>query len=93
MLEPHVTPTPISFFAKWEDMLALERRIRSSAHNTKLVQSKRIHAVHTVEPNRTTRQQSGTGKGVYFSLPSTLFFFMERADAWSKQSASTGRDR
>jgi hypothetical protein len=26
-----VTPTPISFIAKWEDMLALERRIRSSS--------------------------------------------------------------
>jgi hypothetical protein len=27
---PLVDPTPISFLAKWEDMLALERRIRSS---------------------------------------------------------------
>lgn len=58
-MEPHVTPTPISFFAKWEDMLALERRIRSSSHNAKPAQSKRIQAVHTVEPN-CTRQQSGT---------------------------------
>lgn len=85
MLEPHVTPTPISFFAKWEDMLALERRIRSSAHNAKPLQSKRIHAVHAVEPSR-TRQQSGTGKCIFFSS-------MERADVWSKQNASTGRDR
>lgn len=53
MMESHVTPTPISFFAKWEDMLALERRIRSASHNAKLGQSKRIQAVHAVEPNRT----------------------------------------
>jgi len=63
MMEPHVTPTPISFFAKWEDMLALERRIRSS------------QAVHAVESNR-TRQQSGTGKGGLFRCPlPPLFFF------------------
>jgi len=38
-LSPHahvVTPTPVSFIAKWEDMVALERRIRSS-HNAHLV--------------------------------------------------------
>jgi hypothetical protein len=29
-----VTPTPISFLAKWEDMLALERRIRSSSSSS-----------------------------------------------------------
>lgn len=43
IIEPHVTPTPISFFAKWEDMLALERRIRSSSHSAKPVQSKRTN--------------------------------------------------
>jgi hypothetical protein len=88
-MEPPMTPTPISFFAKWEDMLALERRIRSSSHNTKLVQSKRIQAVHAVELNR-TRKQSRTGKGALFRcpLPFSLFFFMQRADAWSKQTAS-----
>jgi len=76
MMEPHVIPTPISFLAKWEDMLALERRIRSSSHNAKLVQSKRIQADHAVEPNR-TRRQSGTGKeGWFVSLPSTFFFFL-----------------
>jgi hypothetical protein len=89
MMEPHVTPTPISFFAKWEDMLALERRIRSSSHNAKLVQSKRIQASHAVEPSR-TRQQSGTGKGDLFRcpLPFSFSFFMQKADAWSKQTAS-----
>jgi hypothetical protein len=89
MMEPHVTPTPISFFAKWEDMLALERRIRSSSHNAKMVQSKRIQAVHAVEPSR-TRQQSGTGKRGLFRcpLPFSFSFFMQRADAWSKQTAS-----
>ncbi|KAH9969563.1 hypothetical protein BC827DRAFT_1160972 [Russula dissimulans] len=37
---PHAyvaTPTPVSFLAKWEDMLALERRIRSSHNNAHLV--------------------------------------------------------
>jgi hypothetical protein len=76
MMEPHVIPTPISFFAKWEDMLALERRIRSSSHNAKLAQSRRIQGVYAVEPNR-TRQQSGTGKGGLFRcpLPFSFFFF------------------
>ena len=76
MMEPHVTPTPISFFAKWEDMLALECRIRSSSHNAKMAQPKRIQAVHAVEPSR-TRQQSGTGKCGLFRSPlsfSFLFF-------------------
>jgi len=77
VMKPHVTPTPISFFAKWEDMLALERRTRSSAHNAKLVQSKRIRAAHAVEPNR-TRQHSGTGQGGSFrcSLPFFSVFFL-----------------
>lgn len=73
-MEPHVTPTPISFFAKWEDMLALERRIRSSSHNPKLAQSKQIQAGQAVEPNR-TRQQSGTGKGGLFRCPLPFSFF------------------
>jgi len=70
MIEPPVTPTPISFLAKWEDMLALEHRIRSSSHNAKLVQSKRIHAVMPTSNRK--RQQSGTGKGAYF-LPFSFF--------------------
>jgi hypothetical protein len=76
MMEPHVTPTPISFFAKWEDMLALERRIRSSSHSVKPVQSKRIQAVQVVEPSR-TRQQSGTGKGGLFRCLLPFFFHAE----------------
>ncbi len=39
-MEPYVTPTPISFLAKWEDMFTLERRIRSASRNVKLLQSK-----------------------------------------------------
>ena len=86
MMESHVTPTPISFFAKWEDMLALERRIRSSSHDVKPVQSKLIQAVQAVEPTR-TRQQSGTGKGGLFCclLPFSFSFFTQRADAWSNR--------
>lgn len=74
IIEPHVTPTPISFIAKWEDMLALERRIRSSSHSAKPVQSKRIQAVHAVEPDR-TRKQSGTGKGSLLRCPLHFLFF------------------
>lgn len=61
-MEPHAIPTPVSFLAKWEDMLALERRICLSSHNAKRVQSKR--AVHAVDSNRTG--QPGTGKSDLF---------------------------
>jgi hypothetical protein len=74
MMEPHVTPTPISFLAKWEDMLTLERRIRSSSRNVKLLQSKRMQAVHAVEANRTKRVM-GTGKNVSFCCPLRFSFF------------------
>jgi hypothetical protein len=90
MMEPHVTPTPISFFAKWEDMLALERRIRSSAHNAKLVQSKRIRAGHAVEPNR-ARQQSGTGAGGFFST--FLFLFSSFFLSLSNRELTHGQSR
>ena len=99
MMEPHVTPTPISFLAKWEDMLALERRIRSSVHNAKLVQSesKQIQAGHPVEPNR-TRQQSGTGKGGLFPCPPpfSLSLFLCRELMYVKADrgrCGSGRDR
>lgn len=79
-MEPPVTPTPVSFLAKWEDMLALERRICSSSHSAKRVQSKR--AVHAVESYRTG--QPGTGEDDLFRYL-VLFFFLERADVRSKQ--------
>ena len=75
MIQPHasMTPTPISFLAKWEDMLALERRIRSSSRNMKSVQSKQIQAVHAVRANR-TRQLTGTGQSGLFCCPLQFFF-------------------
>jgi hypothetical protein len=74
-MEPHVTPTPISFFAKWEDMLTLEQQARSASRNAKLVQPKRMQAVHAVEPDRTT-QQSGTGEGGLFRSLLLSFLFL-----------------
>jgi hypothetical protein len=79
---PHVTPTPVSFLAKWEDMLALERQIRSSSHNTKLVQSKQAQAVRSVEADRTKQGRrgevalTGTGKRGLLCCPQNFFFHM-----------------
>jgi hypothetical protein len=63
-----VTPTPVSFLAKWEDMLALERLIRSASHNAKLVQlGQAQQADHAVEANRKKEGSQGevtlTGTG------------------------------
>ena len=99
MMSPHVTvtvpvnPTPVSFLAKWEDMLALERRIRSSSCGAKLVQAKMAQAV---EAHRTRQQGSrgqvtltgtGTGKVVYCTSPSNYYLF-HYADTWPKQTVS-----
>jgi hypothetical protein len=98
MMSPHVTvtvpvnPTPVSFLAKWEDMLALERQIRSSSCGAKLVQAKKAQAV---EAHRTRLQGSrgevtltgtGTGKVVYCTSPSNYYLF-HYADTWPKQTA------
>lgn len=95
----HVTPTPVSFLAKWEDMLALERLIRSASHGAKLVQSGEAQKTDcAVEANRTKQGSGGevtltrTGEVVYFValLFCVLYssFSMQRADAWPKQTAS-----
>jgi hypothetical protein len=78
MMPPHVTvpvtPTPVSFLAKWEDMLALEGRIRSVSDGVKLVKSKQAQAARAAEVHRMkqgsrrgemTLTGTGTGKVVY----------------------------
>ena len=76
----HMTPTPVSFLAKWEDMLAIERLIRSASHDAKLVQSEQAQKADcAMEANRTKQGSgdevplTGTGEVVYFAA---LLFFM-----------------
>ncbi|KAI0004548.1 hypothetical protein BJV74DRAFT_382502 [Russula compacta] len=71
MTAPHVavTPTPVSFLAKWEDMLALERQIRSSHNANVPPQSRQARAqaqtqtqtqTQTVEAKRASCEVSPT---------------------------------
>ena len=91
MMPPHVTvpvtPTPVSFLAKWEDMLALERRIRSTSHGAKLGKSKQAQAARAVEAHRmkqggrrgeVTLTEMGTGELVYCTAPS-IYYHLFRA--------------
>ncbi|KAI0304450.1 hypothetical protein B0F90DRAFT_1815778 [Multifurca ochricompacta] len=56
---PRANPTPISFLARWTDVLAVERRIRSS-FNTSLLQVKQAQASETTRIERGDREVSWT---------------------------------
>lgn len=73
MTAPHVavTPTPISFLAKWEDMLTLERQIRSSHDANVPPQSRQAQTqtqtqvqAQTVEAKRASCEVSPTISGM-----------------------------
>jgi hypothetical protein len=65
---PVVAPTPVSFMAKWEDMLALERRVRSSSRSLSrnhdsaadMPQFKRVPEVRTQSHSQSQAQAQGS---------------------------------
>ena len=98
MMPPHVTvpvtPTPVSFLAKWEDMLALEGRICSASDGVKLVKLKQAQAARAAEAHRMKQGSrrgevtlTGTGTGEVVYCTASPICFVRSADTWSKQTA------
>jgi hypothetical protein len=71
---PAANPTPISFLAKWEDMLALERQIRSS-FDTNLQQQKQVQPMEPGQAKRGDQEVSLKVSGKFYFLLSTFCFF------------------